>query len=87
MFNTSKNELVKVLRGFRDFDYALSQKTKSRKRWKSTDSFLIKKIYKKFARKQPIYYLNSNLALTRKGTFKVQASVDNFEQHFECCSK
>ena len=38
--NTSKNELLKIFRGFRVFEYALWQKTKTRKCRKSTESFL-----------------------------------------------
>ena len=41
--NTSKNELLKIFRGFRVFEYALWQKTKTRKRRKSTESFLSQK--------------------------------------------
>ena len=38
--NTPKNELLKIFRGFRVFDYALWQKTKTRNGRKSTESFL-----------------------------------------------
>ena len=38
--NISKNELLNIFRGFRVFEYALRQKTKTRKRRKSTESFL-----------------------------------------------
>ena len=41
--NTSKNELMKIFRGFRVFEYALWQKTKTRKCRKSTESFLNQK--------------------------------------------
>ena len=41
--NTSKNELKKIFRGFRIFEYALWQKTKTRKCRKLTESFLNKK--------------------------------------------
>ena len=41
--NTLKNELVKIFRGFRVFEYALWQKTKTRKCRKSTESFLNQK--------------------------------------------
>ena len=41
--NTLKNELVKIFRGFRVFEYALWQKIKTRKRRKSTESFLNQK--------------------------------------------
>ena len=41
--NTLKNELVKIFRGFRVFEYALWQKTKTRKCRISTESFLNKK--------------------------------------------
>ena len=41
--NTSKNELLKIFRGFRVFEYALWQKTKTRKCRKSTESFLNQK--------------------------------------------
>ena len=39
ILNTSKNELLKTFRSFRVFEYALWQKTKSRKRRKPTESF------------------------------------------------
>ena len=39
-----KNELIKIFRGFRVFEYALWQETKTQKRWKSTESFLNQKI-------------------------------------------
>ena len=42
-FNTSKNELIKIFRGFRVFECALWQKTKTRKCRKSTESFLNQK--------------------------------------------
>ena len=38
--NTSKNELLKIFGGFRVFKYDLWTKTKTRKRRKSTESFL-----------------------------------------------
>ena len=41
--NTSKNELMEIFRGFRVFEYALWQKTKTRKYWKLTATFLNKK--------------------------------------------
>ena len=41
--NTLKNELVKIFRGFRVFEYALCQNMKTRKRRKSTESFLNQK--------------------------------------------
>ena len=41
--NTSKNELPKILRGFRIFEYALCQKTKTRKYRKPTERFLNQK--------------------------------------------
>ena len=77
--NTSKTELLKIFRGFRVFEYALWQKTKTRKCRKSIKSFLNKKapiVYdchcQKTAKKQSIYYLSIILALiTRKTTFKI----------------
>ena len=39
---TSKNELIKIFRGFRVFEYGLWQKTKTRKCWKSIENFLNK---------------------------------------------
>ena len=41
--NALKNELMKIVRGFRDFEYALWQKMKTRKRRKLTKSFLNQK--------------------------------------------
>ena len=38
--NTSKNELLKIFRGFWVFKYDLWKKTKTRKRRKSTENFL-----------------------------------------------
>ena len=42
--NTSKNELLKIVRGFRVFEYAVRQQTKTRKCRKSTQSFLNQKV-------------------------------------------
>ena len=39
---TSKNELIKIFRGFRVFEYGLWQKTKTRKCRKSIENFLNK---------------------------------------------
>ena len=69
--NTTKNEYMKICRGFRVFEYALCQKTKTRKRRKSTQSFFqIKKHpvltlyrYYKTAKNQSVYYLSTMLAL------------------------
>ena len=41
--SSSKNELMKIFRGFRVFEYALWQKTKTWKCRKSTEGFLIEK--------------------------------------------
>ena len=41
--NTSKNELIEIFHSFWVFEYALWQKTKTRKCWKSTESILNKK--------------------------------------------
>ena len=78
--NTSKNELIEIFRGFWVFEYALWQKTKTRKCWKSTESFPNKKKptvngyhYQKTAKKLPFCYLSTILALiTRKSSFKLQ---------------
>ena len=43
--NTSENRLLKIFLSFRVFEYALWQKTKTRKCWKSTESFLNQKIH------------------------------------------
>ena len=37
---TSKNEVIKIVRGFRVFEYALWQETKTQKRRKSTKGVL-----------------------------------------------
>ena len=42
---TSKSSKNKIFRGFRLFEYALWQKTKTRKRRKSTESFLNQKAH------------------------------------------
>ena len=94
--STLRNELMKIFRGFWVFEYALWQKTKTRKCRKSTESFLNQKThivnsyhYQKTAEKLPIWYLSTIMALiTRKATFKQwqQMLIDNFEQHFESCA-
>ena len=93
--NTSKNELMKIFRGFRVFKYALWQKMKTRECRKSTESFLNQNApivkgyqYQKTAKKLPIWYLSTILASrTTKTTSKFErlVYVDNFEQHFESC--
>ena len=40
-----KNEFIKIFCTFRAFQYALKLKTKTRKRLKSTDSFVKQKIH------------------------------------------
>ena len=69
-----------IFRGFRVFEYAVWQKTKTRKCRKSTESFPNKKNlsvnsydYQKTAKKLPLCYLSTILALiTRKSSFKLQ---------------
>ena len=39
---TSKNQFMRIFRGFQVFEYALWQKPKTQKWWKSTESFLNK---------------------------------------------
>ena len=41
--NASKNEVKRIFRDFRVFKYALWQKTKTRKCWKSAESFINRK--------------------------------------------
>ena len=41
--SASRNELMKIFRGFRIFKYALWQKTKTQKCWRSTKGFLNQK--------------------------------------------
>ena len=67
--STSKDNLMKIFRGFRGFEYALWQKSKTRKGWKSTESFLNQKRpiansyhYQKTAEKLAIWYLSTILA-------------------------
>ena len=62
---------MKIFRGFQVFEYALWQKSKTRKCRKSTESFLNQKTriinsyhYQKTAKKLAIWYLSTILPLT-----------------------
>ena len=85
---------MKIFRGFRITEYALWQKTKTRKLRKSTESFLNQKIpivnschYQKTAKKLPIWYLSTIFGFNNQKSYLFQGSmlsfVDNFKQHFE----
>ena len=88
---------MKILRGFRVYEYAPWQKLKTRKSWKSTESFLNQKIpivncyhYQKTAKKLPIWYISTIFGFNNQKSYLFQGSilsfVDNFEQHFESCA-
>ena len=60
-----------IFRGFRVFEYGLWQKTKIRKRRKSTESFVKQRF--RVAKNPPISYVSTILALkTGKTTFEHQ---------------
>ena len=93
---TSKSSKNKIFRGFRLFEYDLWQKTKTRKCWRSTESFLNQKIpivkvyhYQKTAKKLPIWYLSTIFGFNNQKSYLFQDSMlsflDNFEQYFESC--
>ena len=93
---TPKNEVIKIFRGFRVFEYALWQETKTRKRRKSTKGVLNQKTLivnsyhcQETPEKLPIWYLCAILASrTRETLFKphYNIDVDNFDQYFEICA-
>ena len=80
--NTLKNELMEIFRGFRVFEYALWQKTKTRKYRKLTESFLNKKtpIVNGLSLLENCYKATNVISKhhfgfhnkTRKATFKLQ---------------
>ena len=90
---TSKNQVIKIFRGFRVFEQALQQETKTPK---STKGVLNQKIlivnsyhYQETAEKLPIWYLCTILASrTRATPFRLHynVDVDNFDQCFESCA-
>ena len=93
---TWKNEVNKIFRCFRVFEYALWQETKTRKCRKSTKGVLYQKTlivnsyyYQETAEKLPIWCLCTILASRTKETpFKLNynVDVDNFDQCFESCA-
>ena len=93
---TSKNSVIKIVRGFRVFEYALWQVAKTQKCVKSTKGVLNQKTligssyhYQETAEKLPIWYLCKILASrTRETPFKLHYNVDidNFDQYFDSCA-